>query len=179
MPVSRKRKKKEKPPARNGLDQARARLVKLAAALSSQGQPEECRVQQGWERDKMAHVAVLRRSRGGWLVGGFLVDLLGLGLKDGYLHLLEDLSWWEERSSVLDWEPCSLATAQEIVYGGLLWSRRHGFHVPRDALDALAVLPRPETEPDLGRFGDEQGRPVVILRNPEEMEFFLGDTDAP
>ena len=60
------------------------------------------------------------------------------------------------------WMDCSLSLAQELVYGSVAWARKHGFRTPPETMRCLEVLPPPENEPDVSRFGGKVGRPVLI-----------------
>jgi hypothetical protein len=174
VPESRKRKKRKTKASRLGRELGEyVHALRRAAAAALGEPPTECRIQAGWEDCGMANIVAIWRRGSTGLVAGYLVDLLGLGLKDGYLGLLESRADWA-RFERVEWETCPLETVQELVFGGLEWALRHGFRVPEDALEALTVLPPPARRPDLSRFGGKDGEPLLILRDPAEIAKRLG-----
>jgi len=123
-------------------------------------------IDSGWQDAHLAHIIIVRKIPGGFTVVGFLVDTWGLGLKDAFLR--KGLSRMElgqllaHATSGDEFVDCPLPLAQELVYGGLAWARRHGFRPPAEAIRSLKILPAPPGEPDIARFGTEDGRPLII-----------------
>lgn len=117
----------------------------------------------------MANIVIVRKAGRSFTVVGFLIDTWGFGLKDAFVH--KDLSRIEldnllarvvdpDEDEVVD---CPVALAQELVYGGLAWARKHGFRTPAEVIRCLKILPAPLGEPNISRFGAEDGNPLLIF----------------
>lgn len=158
---------------------AKARVFD-AEAFSSQWPLLVLRVEHGWEDTDVAYVQVARRAATGYVVAGFLVDLLGIGLKGGYGHAgLSERGYTELiMGSQANWDDCSLELAQELVYGGQAWARQWKFRVPSSAAKHLGILPTPEREPSLERFGGPNGRPLLVGDFDDFADVLLDPTDA-
>ena len=119
---------------------------------------------------------IVRPVGSGFTVAGFLVDLWGVGLKDVFLHNRVSLGSLDrvmtQFAKDITWVECSLPLAQELVYGGLAWARKHGFKIPPDAMRCLEILPPPAKEPSLSRFGQKDARPVIIGGLREMLRLF-------
>ena len=130
----------------------------------------------GWAQQGMANVSLARRTPRGISHVAFLVDLYGVGLKDVAVHTGLSRQGLDRLHSVgfgeSGHEECTLPMAQDLVYGGVAWARRHGFRTPPEALRHLPYLPAPEAPPDLSRFGGEDGKPLLIM-GLEDMARFL------
>ena len=118
----------------------------------------------------MAHVAIVREGVSGVNLVGFLVDTLGLGLKDGYVKVetgkkMFERGYLDEAHGGKKVE-INLELAQELVYGGVLWAKEHGFTPSNGARSALKFLPPPVRDPDLSLFGRD-GKPLLILSEPD------------
>ena len=146
-----------------------------AALLSAHFPLVRSLVNAEWARDGMALLLMARLTPLGLTCVVFLVDLCGVGLRDAAVHarlsprgmdrLTQDLFAGHAA------QECSVALAQDLVYGGVDWARRHGFSTPPEALGALPFLPPPASPPDLGRFGLD-GRPLLI-GDAEEIARFV------
>lgn len=138
------------------------------------------RVEHGWEDTGVAYVQVARRAPTGYVVAGFLIDLMGLGLKGGYGHArLSERGYTELiMGSQAHWDDCSLEMAQELVYGGQAWAGRWKFRVPRSATQHLGILPVPKVEPSLERFGGPGGRPLLVGDFDDVADVLLDPNDA-
>ncbi len=162
MPVSRIKKHTKKKKGSDGHPSA------PVSALSPEYPLECCVINSNWRDAHMANVIIIRKTTSGFSAVGFLVDTWGIGLKDAFVHkgmsrleldyLLAHAVGAEEE--VVD---CSLALAQELVYGGLAWARQHGFRTPAEAIRCLKILPAPLGEPDISRFGTEDGSPLIVF----------------
>lgn len=97
-------------PAKSG----RKARVYDAGAFSSRWPLLVLRVEHGWEDTDVAYVQVARRAATGYVVAGFLIDLLGLGLKGGYVHAGLSQRGYTEliRGSQADWDDCTLELAR-------------------------------------------------------------------
>ena len=104
---------------------------------------------------------------------GFLVDLWGFGLKDTFIHTgLSPVSLdrlLAKTADESDWIECPVALAQELVYGGIAWERKHDFRTPLEAARCLEILPAPPGDPDISRFGTKDGSPMLV---GDEVLFF-------
>jgi hypothetical protein len=114
----------------------------------------------------MVSIIIVRKTSSGFTAVGFLVDTWGLGLKDAFVHkgldriLLDQLLAHAAGDDAL--ADCPLPLAQELVYGGFEWARQHGFRTPAEAIHCLKILPAPPGEPDISRFGTEDGGPMIV-----------------
>ncbi|MCL6596066.1 MAG: hypothetical protein K6V73_07625 [Firmicutes bacterium] len=129
MPERRKKRKAKASRLGRGLGEY-VRALRRAAAAALAEPPTAYRIQTGWEDCGMANIVAIWRPGSTGLVAGYLFGLLGLGVKDGYLGVLESRAD-RARLERVEWETCPLETAQELVFGGLEWAVRHGFRVPR------------------------------------------------
>jgi len=161
MPVSRNRKHAKRKKGPDGHPSV------PVAALSQEHPLECCVINSNWRDAHMANVIIARKTTDGFTVVGFLVDTWGFGLKDVFVHkglsriaLDKLLAYAVGADEAVD---CPLALAQELVYGGLVWARQHGFRTPAEAIRCLKILPAPLGEQDTSRFGTEDGRPLLVL----------------
>ncbi len=140
----------------------------------------ECRINAEWKQQGMASIVLLQQDprTGTYTFTAFLVDVLGLGLKDGFSrhfvsrrHLTQQLERMHERHRHDEDPPpeyvtCSLDLLRQLVWGGILWARQHDFQTPRIAVEvAEKVLGQMPDEPaalDLSIFGQDDGRPLLI-----------------
>ncbi len=116
-------------------EQARVKSGSPYRLVGASGQLVACYINEGWQEDGKASMYVLRRAPGGGhALGGYLVDLWCMGLKDAWGRL--DIPYEEFRSRVLDsdspvaMEPIDLATVQQLVAGGIRFARDNGFRLP-------------------------------------------------
>ncbi|NPV53077.1 MAG: hypothetical protein HPY71_06090 [Firmicutes bacterium] len=128
-----------------------------------------CWVNEDYKEAGMASVIVARRLPNGRLAfAAYLVDILGLGLKDCF----GDMNATEEkfRARILDQGdeglkhvPCSLLLAQQLVWGGMRYAQQNGFRIPWEFSTWQHIVgPLPEKEqipPDM--FGRD-GKPLII-----------------
>jgi len=144
---------------------------KSLAKVFVPGSPAErsarkCLINENWEESHLVTLVIIRSSGNVFTLTGFLVDLLGVGLRDVFLYhpvsrgLLNSVM--AEFMKDVPCAECSLPLAQELVYGVFAWAQKHGYKVPPNAkrcLDIAArrleMLPPPEGEPNLSRFGTE------------------------
>ncbi len=115
-------------------------------------------------------VLVVREARGlGLCMAGYLVDTLGMGLKDawgwfGVTHkevetTLEKAQTAHEGQIV----EVPIERAAERVAGGIRYARQNGFRIPADAMKWLSFLPKLDVEAaDLSVFGSENGKPLIV-----------------
>lgn len=142
--------------------------VKLFVSdLSPEHPLERCVVNPDWKNAHMASIVIARETGSGLTAVGFLVDLWGFGLKDAFIHTgMSRASLDRLLAKVADdgeWVECPLPLAQELVYGGLTWARKHGFRTLSEVVRCLEILPAPEGDPDISRFGTEGGSPLLVL----------------
>ena len=137
------------------------------SALSPEHPLECCAINSNWREAHMANVIIARKTSNGLTVVGFLIDTLGLGLKDVFVHKgisptkLGQLL--DHPAGDYEMVNCSLLLAQNLVYGGLAWARKNGFRTPAEAIRSLKILPAPLDEPSFSHFGAADGKPLMIL----------------
>jgi len=133
---------------------------------SAEHYQEECFINENWQEYHLADIVIIRPVGSGFMVAGFLIDLWGVGLENAFLYNRVSLGTLDRIMAQIQkaatWVECSLPLAQELVYGGLAWARKHGFSIPHDAMRCLEILPPPAKEPSLSRFGEKDGRSVII-----------------
>lgn len=143
------------------------------------------RLNAGWESAGMASMQVLLQEdkyRDYYRLVAFLVDLHGVGLKDAFVRDNVSRRVFDridrKRSMMTDAPAMVSATeelARRLVWGGVAWARRHGFHTPANAIQiAEAVFGSPpDMEGDnLPEFGYE-GEPLLV-GSMENLAPFLG-----
>lgn len=139
-----------------------------------QWQVVKIRINQRWQADGMATIQLLQRDEGQYeyyRLAVFLVDIMGVGLKDAFVRsnvsprALDRMGQrWALAEDALTMVSCSEELMHHLVFGGIAWAHRHGFHIPTEALRvAERVLgPVPDMEAwDLSGFGYE-GKPMII-----------------
>lgn len=111
-------------------------------------------------------VMVLRRKTSGLLVlGCFLVDLYGAGVRDCFRR--DDLTPAEfedrlARNPLDPFEDCPEETASQLVWGSVHYARSIGFAPPRDFHSCKKLVPfLPPESIDWSLFGHD-GKPLVI-----------------
>jgi len=136
------------------------------SALSPENPLERCVINSGWRESHMASIIIVRKAPNGFTAVGFLVDTMGLGLKDAFAHkglnriLLEQLL--EHAAGGDGLVDCPLSLAQQLVHGGLAWARKYGFRAPTEAIRCLKIIPAPSGEFDISLFGTEGGSPLIV-----------------
>jgi len=152
----------------------------LREALNHRHPLVECLINKGWQEHGMAIVVIVRSAPTGHLFSGFIVDVLGVGLKDvmGDYGLTEHEIMYHELIEGLqgaDLISCDYELASNLVYGGLQWARKWKFKLPKDYKVWMRLLePRDEDEIDFSHFGKD-GKPLLIV--PEDDLDIIMDTD--
>jgi hypothetical protein len=130
----------------------------------------KCRVNEDWQREKMAQVVVLRKHVNGNISGAnFLVDLLCLGVKDVTWFFNTDAGEMEEmlHESGLGWEDVPYALAHNIVYAGLEFAEE--FHIKPHPDFTIAKYALEEDDDNIELIDidtGEDGIPHLIERHP-------------
>ena len=153
---------------------------------SSQSCPvDRCLINKGWQKKGMAHIMVVRRKEDGhFILGGYLVDLLCLGVKNAFCHaglrskdLDEALARFREREA---FEAIDFNHAKEIIFGGIEYARKLGFEPHRDFKLAREVLGTDETVREHAiRFGDAGGRPLFVSGPDDDVDAILEKLSKP
>ena len=139
----------------------------LEEALNFRHPLVECLINRDWKEGKFASIFVLRDTPVGLVLSGFVVDLAGPGLKDAWGNY--GLSYYDAEkmksnaaADGVPLVPCEVALAEKIVYGGITWSKKWGFKLPKEYKIWIRILrPENETETDLELFG-ENGKPLLL-----------------
>lgn len=165
------RKKKQARARQQGIPKMLQQNPVLREALNYRHPLVTCRINTDWQEHGMAIVFVARRAPTGMVFSGFLVDVLGFGLKDvmgDYGVSDNDLGEYEFLEGVYgtDLIDCDYDLVSDLVYGGLVWARKWQFKLPRDYKIWMRLLePRNLETIDLDRFGKD-GEPLIIV--PED-----------
>ncbi len=194
----------------NGAIKKKARAKRVVRSNKPAARPEEaahqpvpmaqwpvvdCVVNDGWENKGTASVYILKHDA--WLddyaFGGFLVDLTGFGLKDGFVRphvsrrylsqMLKRMNIQAESSDFLermDFLPCSMELAHQLIFGGILWAKRYHFRTPPEVAGAATTFLGALEEhgaADLSIFGRE-GKPL-LMGDPETFKTFLPEGRLP
>jgi hypothetical protein len=131
----------------------------------------ECRINKDWQEHGMATVIIIRSAPTGHVFSGFLVDVLGFGLKDvmgDYGVSENDIKEHKFLKDLhgADLIPCDYELASNLVHGGLAWARKWKFKLPKDYKLWMRLLePRSQDEIDFSQFGKD-GKPLLIV--PED-----------
>lgn len=101
-------------------------------------------VQTGWREGGLATVLLLRNTgKDSFVLGGLIVDLSCLGIKDGFAKT--DLSkarfeeFFADMREKMGLEPCEPVLAAKLVEEGMLLGLSLGFDVPDDAYPVLSL----------------------------------------
>jgi hypothetical protein len=131
----------------------------------------ECLISRDWQdTTELCQVAVVRQSptTGEVVVGGFIVDLACLGVKNALTNLYPSTAIYqhEYRQHLLSSQPmmdCDLDLAAKVVEEGTNYARSLGFKPHRDTAKALKVLGdvHPENCSETIPLGKD-GRPLFI-----------------
>lgn len=136
----------------------------------------------------MASIVLLQRDprTGSHAFTGLLVDIRGVGLKDGFTRYAVSRQYLAQQVEKLnnhhpydevEYVDCSLDLLRQLVWGGILWARQHNFKTPSIALkvvdSVLGQMPDEPAELDLSIFGGDDGRPLII-GSFESLAQFLG-----
>ncbi len=154
----------------------------LEEALNFRHPLVECLVNRDWKEGKFASIFVLRDTPVGLVLSGFVVDLAGPGLKDAWGNY--GLSYYDVEklkskaaADGVPLVPCELTLAEKIVYGGISWSKKWGFKLPKEYKIWIRILgPENEVEIDLESFG-KNGKPLLILDEDEIYDVFEEPVD--
>lgn len=162
------KKQKQANTKRQGIPKMMQRDPALREALNHRHPLVECLINKDWQEHDMAIVIVVRSAPIGMVYSGFLVDLLGLGLKD----VMGD--YGVNKNQIRDHEflkgmqgedlvACDYDLASNLVYGGLVWARKWRFKLPKDYKVWMRLLePRNMDKIDLDQFG-KGGKPLIMI----------------
>jgi len=165
-----KRRDKSKKGSGSGL-RSRARALMLISQ-SGKWPLLECWITADWrEPGSITQIAVVRKSPMGGevVVGGFLVDLGCLGIKDALANIYRSESEYrrEYRDSFMASQPmeaCDLDLAAKVVDEAIKYAKNLGFQPHSDSRYALKVLgeAHPEKYDEEVPLGGEDGKPLFI-----------------
>ena len=167
----RQKKQKQAKTKRQGIPKMLQRDPALREALNFRHPLAACQINKDWQEHGMAMVIVARMAQTGIVFAAFLVDVLGIGLKDimGDFGVSEyELDEYEFLDGVrgTDLVDCEYSLASDLVYGGLVWARKWQFKLPREHKIWMRLLdPRNLESVDIERFG-KNGEPFLMI--PEE-----------
>ena len=153
----------------------------LAEALKHHYPLHSCLINEKWHEAKMANIFISREATSGIVIAGFLVDLLGRGLKDAWGNYGLDQDDLKRTKSKVEKDgmklvPCELSLAGSIIHGGVEWAEKWGAKLPRDYKVWMRILDPIDTgEIDLHLFG-RNGKPLFIL--DEDDDFFFDDSSV-
>ncbi|MEE4261595.1 MAG: hypothetical protein V2I56_02825 [Desulfobacteraceae bacterium] len=179
----RAKKQKHAKASQQGIPKMLRRDPALRKALNYRHPLVACRINKDWQEHGMALVIVARGAPTGIVYSGFLLDLLGLGLKDamGDYGVSEyELGEFEFLDGVhgTDLIACDYDLAADLVYGGLAWARKWHFRLPKDYKVWMRLLDPPKNDDiDLQHFG-HNGKPLLI-GGPEDLDIYLNDDFDP
>ena len=162
------RKKKQARAKQQGIPKMLQSNPALREALNCRHPLVNCKINKDWQEHGMAIVIVARMAPSGIVYSGFLVDVLGLGLKDvmgNYGVSENEFGGYEFLDGVraADLIDCDYSLASDLVYGGLGWARKWQFKPPKDYKIWMRLLePRNLDTIDLDRFGKD-GEPFLIM----------------
>ncbi|RLC05495.1 MAG: hypothetical protein DRH90_05760, partial [Deltaproteobacteria bacterium] len=133
----RARKKKQGKSKRQGIPKILRQDPALREALNHRHPLVACLINEDWQEFGVAIVIVMRSAPIGCVYSGFLVDVLGVGLKDvmGDYGVNEDEikeHKFLEGMQGGDMVACDYGLASNLVYGGLVWARKWKFKLPKD-----------------------------------------------
>jgi hypothetical protein len=140
----------------------------LKDALDHRHRLVTCLINEEWQEYKFAHVYVIRDSPFGLVLVSFLIDLAEVGLKDawgGYGYNEADIEDLRSNSLADDSTlvPCDLLLVIDLVHGGILWSQKWNYKLPKDYKVWLRLLPPVDPNHiNLDLFG-EDGKPIFIM----------------
>ena len=136
----------------------------------------------------MASIQLLQREEGhieSYRLVAFLVDVRGLGLKDAFIKANVSRRVFERidqhRTQIADdfeMVSCSEELMRRLVFGGLAWARKHGFHTPVEVLRITERVLGPISDLekwDLSEFGYD-GKPL-LMGSLDGLMPFLGKPD--
>jgi hypothetical protein len=152
----------------------------LREALNYRHPLVECLINKGWQEHGMAIVVIVRSAPIGCVYSCFLVDVLGVGLKDIMGDYGTNEKEIREHEFLKDLQGgdlvvCNYELASNLVYGGLQWARKWKFKLPKDYKVWMRLLgPRNEDQIDFSHFGKD-GKPLLIV--PEDDFEIIMDTD--
>ncbi|RLC00205.1 MAG: hypothetical protein DRH90_18935 [Deltaproteobacteria bacterium] len=164
----RARKKKQAKSKHQGIPKILQRDPGLREALNYRHPLMECRINTNWQEHGMASVLVARSAPTGIVYSVFLVDVLGVGLKDvmGDYGVSENHIREHKFLKGLqggDLVACDHALAFNLIHDGLAWAREWKFKPPKDYKVWMRLLePRKNEEPDFSGFG-RNGKPLPML----------------
>jgi hypothetical protein len=130
----------------------------------------ECKVNAGWEEERMAQVLITRNHANGNITLGFyLVDLGCLGVKDSFYRFnispdeyTDMLEKFEDR---MPFDDISYTLAHNIVYAGVQYAEELGFKPHKDFTSVTRFMLEEDTdEIELMEIemGGEDGKPLYI-----------------
>ena len=176
----RARKKKQAKSKHQGIPKILQRDPGLREALNYHHPLMECRINKNWQEHGMAIVLVARSAPTGIVYSVFLVDVLGVGLKDimgdygvSENHIREHKFLKGMQGG--DLVACDYDLTFNLVHDGLAWARKWKFKPPKDYKVWMRLLePRNEAEIDFSHFGKD-GKPLLIV-SEDDLDIIM-DTD--
>ncbi len=143
-------------------------LVKKAAQFPL----SQCVVNVGWQQQGMANVMVIRQlPNGKYVFGGYLVDLMLLGVKDVFFNA--NLGNEAVQSMVgradMPVEPIDYEDARSLIFGGIEFARQHRFEPHPDWQHAKHIVEPDRPFQPKYNFG-HHGKPVYIQGPDDDIE---------
>ena len=128
----------------------------------------QCYINQDWEKSQMASVIVTRKHVNGNITfGGYLVDLLLLGVKDCFYAFNEIPSELEERLDKwsLEFIECDYVLAHNIVFEAISFAEDFGFEPVKDFTKTGIYILEEDTDhiPEMDIPLGDGGIPVVFI----------------
>ncbi|MDO9529813.1 MAG: hypothetical protein Q7J27_11755 [Syntrophales bacterium] len=148
----------------------------LAEALRYHHPLHSCLINENWQDMKIATIFIVRKTPTGLVMVNFLVDLLGVGLKEiggDYGFTLNEINSFESQSAEEDFplESCDLPFASSIIHGGIAWAKKWGIKLPGDYNVWMRILdPLDADEINLDLFGDA-GKPLFMFDEDDDFLF--------
>lgn len=142
----------------------------------------ECLISQSWQdTTQLCQVAVARQSpaTGEVVVGGFVVDLACLGVKNALTNLYPSAAVYrrEYHQHLLASQPmmdCDLDLAAKVIEESIIYARSLGFKPHSDATMALKILgdAHPENRAETIPLGKD-GKPLFVNGPYDDVERIL------
>lgn len=106
---------------------------------------EKCLINKGWNEKGMASITIIRKTPFKvWIIGGYLVDLYCLGLKDTYVrHNIDEeklLTFYRGDTFNCEMEECSIELARQIIYGAIDYAKELGFSPHKEFRRSKKIL---------------------------------------
>lgn len=174
--MTKKHKKPNSPPPSRNLQTPRSRIrpVQMTGPRHYLQHARDypimgCWIMEGWQEHGITPVVIARQQAPDKVIFAvYMMDIYCLGVKDAFANADLSLAKFErELPKMCAHKPieCSVELAHEVVYGGMEYAARYGFHPHRDFTDQFCdqVLDPPDAHPRSNNvvFGHE-GKPFYL-----------------